>query len=55
VVRALADDVIVMKDGQVVEQGPASEIFDRPKAEYTRALMKAAFEMEATESGVVSV
>jgi microcin C transport system ATP-binding protein len=55
VVRALADDVIVMKDGQVVEQGPASDIFDHPKAEYTRALMKAAFEMEATESGVVSV
>jgi microcin C transport system ATP-binding protein len=55
VVRALADDVIVMKDGQVVEQGPASDIFDKPKAEYTRALMKAAFEMEATESGVVSV
>ena len=55
VVRALADDVIVMKDGQVVEQGPAADIFDRPKAAYTQALMKAAFELEATESGVVSV
>jgi microcin C transport system ATP-binding protein len=54
VVRALADDVIVMKDGQVVEQGPAADIFDRPKAAYTQALMKAAFELEATESGVVS-
>jgi microcin C transport system ATP-binding protein len=55
VVRALADDVIVMKDGQVVEQGPATDIFDRPKAAYTQALMKAAFDLEATESGVVSV
>jgi microcin C transport system ATP-binding protein len=55
VVRALADDVIVMKDGQVVEQGPAADIFDRPKAAYTQALMKAAFDLEATESGVVSV
>ena len=55
VVRALADDVIVMKDGKVVEQGPAADIFDRPQAEYTKALMKAAFELEATETGVVSV
>ncbi len=53
VVRALADDVIVMKDGVVVEQGPAADIFDRPRAAYTQALMKAAFELEATESGVV--
>jgi len=55
VVRALADDVIVMKDGQVVEQGAAAEIFDRPRADYTRALMKAAFELEATDSGVVAM
>ncbi len=55
VVRALADDVIVMKDGRVVEQGAAAEIFDRPRADYTRALMKAAFELEATESGVVAM
>ena len=55
VVRALADSVIVMKDGLVIEQGAAADIFDRPAAEYTRALMKAAFELEATESGVVAV
>jgi microcin C transport system ATP-binding protein len=55
VVRALADDVIVMKDGRVVEQGPSADIFDRPKADYTQALMKAAFELEATESGVVAM
>jgi len=55
VVRALADDVIVMKDGRVVEQGPSADIFDRPKAAYTQALMKAAFELEAEESGVVAM
>jgi microcin C transport system ATP-binding protein len=53
VVRALATHVIVMKDGKVVEQGPAAHIFDQPSAEYTRALMRAAFELEATETGVV--
>jgi len=53
VVRALATEVIVMKDGKVVEQGPADRIFDQPQAEYTRALMRAALHMEATETGVV--
>ncbi len=43
VVRALADDVMVMKDGKVVEHGPASRIFDAPEAPYTKALMAAAF------------
>jgi microcin C transport system ATP-binding protein len=55
VVRALANHVIVMKDGVVVEQGNADRIFDTPEAAYTQALMKAAFELEATEGGVVSV
>ncbi|MEJ1994562.1 MAG: ABC transporter ATP-binding protein [Limibacillus sp.] len=54
VVRALADEVIVMKDGQVVEQGAAARIFDQPEADYTKALMKAAFDLEAVEDGVVS-
>ena len=53
VVRALADEVIVMRDGQVVEQGDARQIFDAPQAAYTQALMKAAFELEAVE-GVVA-
>ncbi len=55
VVRALADEVLVMKDGRVVEQGPAAEIFDAPKDPYTQALMKAAFDLEAVETGVVSM
>ncbi|MCE2482437.1 MAG: ABC transporter ATP-binding protein [Alphaproteobacteria bacterium] len=53
VVRALADEVIVMRDGEVVEFGDARDIFDAPKAAYTRALMAAAFELEAVETGVV--
>jgi microcin C transport system ATP-binding protein len=53
VVRALADEVVVMRAGQVVEQGPAAEIFDAPKSDYTKALMAAAFELEAVEGGVV--
>jgi microcin C transport system ATP-binding protein len=48
VVKALANDLIVMKDGKVVEQGPAAEIFAQPKSDYTRALMAAAFRGEAT-------
>ncbi len=54
VVRAMAHDVLVMRRGQVVEQGPADEIFTAPRTEYTRALMAAAFEMKADELGVVA-
>ena len=54
VVRALAHDIIVIRQGEVVEVGSSDEIFDNPKEPYTQALMKAAFEIEADESGVVS-
>jgi microcin C transport system ATP-binding protein len=43
VVRALSHKVMVMKRGDVVEAGPAAEIFDAPKDTYTRELMAAAF------------
>ncbi|WP_280567777.1 ABC transporter ATP-binding protein [Chromohalobacter sp. 296-RDG] len=43
VVRALADTVLVMKDGQVVEQGTTEEIFANPRERYTQELMRAAF------------
>ncbi|HEX9906840.1 MAG TPA: ABC transporter ATP-binding protein, partial [Propylenella sp.] len=46
VVRALANDVIVMRDGKVVEAGTADAIFDKPQSDYTRALMAAAFALE---------
>ena len=45
VIRALAHHVLVMRAGRVVEEGPAEEIFARPQAPYTRALMAAAFEV----------
>jgi microcin C transport system ATP-binding protein len=47
VVRALAHKVIVMKSGDVVEQGPVDEVFDAPKTDYTRELMAAAFDVKA--------
>jgi microcin C transport system ATP-binding protein len=53
VVRALADEVIVMQNGKVVEQGPAKAIFERPETAYTKALMAAAFNLEAIEPGAV--
>ena len=43
VVRALADTVLVMKEGQVVEQGPTETIFANPRERYTQELMRAAF------------
>jgi microcin C transport system ATP-binding protein len=46
VVKALANDLVVMKDGKVVEAGPAAEIFAGPKQLYTRALLAAAFDLD---------
>jgi microcin C transport system ATP-binding protein len=46
VVRALSHYIVVMREGRVVEQGPAREVFENPKRPYTRALMAAAFELK---------
>lgn len=43
VIRALAHQVLVMKNGDVVEAGSGAELFASPKTDYTRALMAAAF------------
>jgi microcin C transport system ATP-binding protein len=43
VVRALADEVIVMRNGVIVEQGYGHDIFANPKADYTKTLFEAAF------------
>ena len=55
VVRAMSHDVIVMRNGHVVEQGPAEQVIDAPQEAYTKALMAAAFELRADTSGVVGV
>ena len=47
VVRALSHHVMVMKRGDIVEAGPRDQIFDDPQSEYTKALMAAAFDLEA--------
>ncbi len=47
VVSALACRLIVMRNGKVVEEGPAAELFARPQSDYTRALFAAAFNLEA--------
>jgi len=44
VVRAMAHQVIVMKQGDVLESGPAAGVFDQPRHDYTRALLAAAFD-----------
>jgi microcin C transport system ATP-binding protein len=53
VVRALANHVMVMQDGQVVEEGAADRIFAEPQTDYTRALFAAAFNLETADAGVV--
>ncbi|QNQ61601.1 ABC transporter ATP-binding protein [Brucella sp. 6810] len=52
VVRALANDVLVMRNGKMVEYGPAKDIFANPQTDYTKALMAAAFHMETREGGI---
>ncbi len=46
VVRALSDEIIVMKAGKVVEYGEAEQIVTKPQQEYTRKLMSAAFDLQ---------
>jgi len=54
VVRALSNYVIVMSQGEVVEQGPSKQIFDAPTSEYTKALMAAAFDLEVSHQDAVA-
>jgi microcin C transport system ATP-binding protein len=53
-VRAVSHEIAVMRQGRVVEYGSAQQIIDDPKDPYTKALMAAAFELKADETGVVS-
>ncbi len=54
VVRALAHRLVVLRHGRVVEHGLAAEVLAHPREDYTRALMAAAFGLEADETGVVA-
>jgi microcin C transport system ATP-binding protein len=54
VVAALASRLVVMRNGKVVEEGPAAELFAAPKSDYTRALFAAAFNLETAPEGVVA-
>jgi microcin C transport system ATP-binding protein len=54
VVKALANEVIVMRQGKVVEKGASTQIFNAPQQDYTKALMAAAFNIEAVETPAVN-
>mgnify|MGYP001044200782 FL=1 len=54
VVRALANDVVVMRNGVVVEHGPSKAIFENPQTDYTRALIAAAFNLDVIGAGAAS-
>jgi len=54
VVAALACRLLVMRHGKVVEEGPAAEVFARPKNPYTQALLAAAFNLETAPEDVVA-
>ena len=55
VVRVLCHEVIVLRDGLMVESGPTEAIFEDPKTAYTQALLAAALDLEATETGAVKM
>ncbi len=54
VVRALCNYVIVMRNGKVVEEGPAREIFAHPKDDYTKALLAAALDHRVAHKGALA-
>ena len=54
VVRALSNYIVVLKSGKVVEEGPSAEVFERPQAAYTRALLAAAFELTVANRATVA-
>ncbi len=48
VIRAISHEVVVLRAGKVMEQGPAKQIFEAPRHEYTRTLMAAALEFRTS-------
>ncbi|WP_088159336.1 ABC transporter ATP-binding protein [Achromobacter xylosoxidans] len=53
VVEQVADRVVVMRDGGIVEQGSRDTVFDQPREEYTRSLLSAIPALESTDTGGV--
>jgi microcin C transport system ATP-binding protein len=54
VVAAMASRLLVMRNGKMVEEGAAADLFKNPKTDYTRALFAAAFKLETAPEGVVA-
>ena len=54
VVAALASRLLVLRNGKMVEEGAAADLFKNPKSDYTRALFAAAFNLETAPEGVVA-
>ncbi len=54
VVRALCNYVIVMRNGKVVEEGPAADVFSNPQEDYTKALLAAAFNLKVEHQNVLA-
>ena len=52
VVRAMSHQIMVLRQGDVLEQGPAEAIFANPQHDYTRALLAAAFDLKTVGRGV---
>ena len=54
VVAALASRLLVLRNGKMVEEGAAADLFKNPKSDYTRALFAAAFNLETAPAGAVA-
>ena len=48
VIRAMSHEIVVLKDGSVVEHGPSERVFREPAHPYTRNLMRASFDLETS-------
>jgi microcin C transport system ATP-binding protein len=54
VVRALSNYIVVLKNGKVVEEGPAVDVFTKPREPYTKALLAAAFDLTVVNRSAVA-
>ena len=54
VIRALANEIIILRDGKVIEQGKTEQVFTSPRTDYTKALIAAAFDLVTTNTEAVS-